>query len=277
MQGRQERSSAITYYSRLWYSHERGYATADGEHSLLLRVRDHRQERRSRDFLSYRGFYWYHAPAHEDFARQRENEQWELVRLAEAQASAILGRWQGHVLREGGPFTMTYYAQIEDASLEQPTEIVRQWSGPGGLWYEGYLPGSGAGWQWTETWLRARFKGDGLLAEVPEEYAREIIGRWKQEEEQESRERAYYARLWYAPGPGRKAQEKLSPLLRRSTDSVPPRDEVWLPGGRWMATAALQAWESGESAYEYIEISKEQATMIAQCWSREAGSGEPER
>ncbi|HEY1348267.1 MAG TPA: hypothetical protein VGF67_01420 [Ktedonobacteraceae bacterium] len=43
-----------------------------------------------------------------------------------------------------------------------------------------------------------------------------------------------------------------------------------------MATAALQAWESGESAYEYIEIAEEQAAKIVQCWSRETGSGKPE-
>lgn len=141
---RQEQPSTVVYYSRFWYSHERGYETREGEHSLLLRVLDHRREHQPREFLWYHGLYWYDA-GHESRGSQGENEEWELVRLSEAQASAILGRWKEHVVRERGPFAVTYYAQVEDASLENPTEIVRLWSGPKGLWYEGYSPRSGTG------------------------------------------------------------------------------------------------------------------------------------
>lgn len=257
-----------TYYCRLWYSHERGYESSIGKHSLVRRVIDHRR-RVHYDLFSNQGLHWYSAYAYESQYEQGEKQDWEFASLSEKQADRITGRWRSHCLKDKGPLTCTYYAEVENTSLENPDEIVREWRGPDGKfgWEEGYTSSVQHGWHWTETWMAYRFKGNGLLVETSEEYAQEVIGRWKARAQHNGRERLYFARLWYAlaskPVPEERAD--WTPLLRRREH--PSRDEALLADGSWTTTEALKAWEGAESAYEYIQISEEQARKIAQRWT----------
>jgi hypothetical protein len=145
-----------------------------------------------------------------------------------------------------------YYLRCSDRGCF-PGTADRDCTSVEGSWttLEGYHPRSGTGWRWTETWLRAHFQGDGLLAEISEEEAQEIIGRWEQKEY--GKERVYYARLWYTPGPGRQAQETLSPLLRRSTDLSRLEMKSDSPGeGGWL----LRRYRPGSQARARMNISR---------------------
>lgn len=219
------------------------------------------------DLCSRQGLWWYSALAYEDLYAWGEKQEWEFVSISEEQADRIIGRWRSHSLKGKGPLTLTYYAQVEDASLEHPTEIVRVWKGPGQFWWEGYTSSVQHGWRWTETWMSYRLKGNGMLREISEGHAHAVIERWKEKAQDNGRERLHYARLWYSltSKPEQGEREDWTPLIRRR--ARPSRDEALLADGSWMATEALKAWELAKGEYEYIRISEKQARKIAQNWT----------
>ena len=277
MREQRQEPTLITYYSRLWYSHERGYETPEGPNSLIRRVINHTRNW-CRGLTCYHGGYWaMELPS--QWRLSDEHQQWELLSISEEQVDNIIRRWQGHQ-EEGKELpTRTYYASLNYFppynSPDNPMEIVRHSERPGECWDEGCNASIQLGWHHTPTLIDFQSKGEGELIEISEEQARQVIQRWKQESLKYDIERTYYAKLWYIPQPEQEEQEGWTPLLRRRRSPSLLQDEAMRADGSWMATKALRTWEAGDSAYEYISISEEQAHIIAQNWAYQRNAQKP--